>query len=146
MEVEKFRNFCIENMQIVSVLYYISMFLISFASLIIVIIKLFPKLKCFCYIAKINDQFGIDLFFINIRNIIIVLDKLVISYKESNCKSRFCKKNKYIKNFKNQSIVSATNINYFLPLDENHINSNIVKIKVIDIYGRQYNVKIRGAK
>lgn len=146
MEVEKLRNFCMENMQIVSILYYILMFLISFASFIIVLIKLFPKLKCFCYTAKVNEQFGIDLVFINIRNKIIVLDKLIIYLKEQNNKSFFYKKNKKIINFKNLAIVSEANINCFLPFYEKFVYEDILKIKVKDLSGRKYNVKIKGAK
>lgn len=144
--MEGLRSFCIENMQIVSVLYYILMFLISLISLIIIIIKLFPKLKCFCYIAKINEQYGIDLVFINIRSKIIILDKLLIFYSKQSAKYIFCRKNKEIKNFKNQTIVTDAKINIFLPLEESIINNQILKIKVKDIYGRNYNVKIKGAK
>ena len=117
--MEELRNLCIDNMQVISVLYYIAMFLISLMSLIIVLIKLFPKLKCFCYTAKINDQFGINLVFINIRSKIIVLDKLVIYLRKGNNQCFFHKKNKKIINFKNLSIVSETNINSFLPFIEN---------------------------
>ena len=115
-------------------------------SLIIVLIKLFPKLKCFCYTAKINDQFGINLVFINIRSKIIVLDKLVIYLRKENNQCFFHKKNKKIINFKNLSIVSETNINSFLPFDEKWVYNNLLKIKVKDISGRNYNVKIKGTK
>lgn len=144
--MEELRNLCIDNMQVISVLYYIAMFLISLMSLIIVLIKLFPKLKCFCYTAKINDQFGINLVFINIRSKIIVLDKLVIYLRKENNQCFFHKKNKKIINFKNLSIVSETNINSFLPFDEKWVYNNLLKIKVKDISGRNYNVKIKGTK
>lgn len=122
------------------------MVLISSASLIIVIIKLFPKLKCFCYTAKVNEQFGINLIFINIRNKIIVLDKLIIYLKEQNNKRFFYKKTKMISNFKNLAIVSEANINSFLPFYEKFVYEDILKIKVKDLSGRKYNVKIKGAK
>lgn len=119
--------------EFVNKIYYCAMLTISAITLIIAIIKLFPKIKCYCKFVDNNSQNEIRIYFINLRQRTIVLDKIIIYYKGED---------PVVYDVRDIVISSSENTNYYF---SNNIDSidGIGKIVLEDIEGHKFNVKIR---
>lgn len=121
-------------LEIIQLLYYIITALIGIATFLIAIIVLFPRVKCFGYFVIDNNQNKLKFTFINLRNRIVVLDRIIyIEYV--NGKS--VQIEKYISDI---VLVSAGNAAHEYPIP----SLNIDKICFKDVEGRNYKITLKG--
>lgn len=121
-------------LEIIQLLYYIITALIESATFVTAIIVLFPRIRCFAYLVIDNNQNKLKFTFINLRNRIVVLDR-IIYIEDVNGKSVHTEK--YISDI---VLVSAGNAVHEYPIP----SLNIYKICFKDVEGKRYKVILKG--
>ncbi len=117
------------KMQIASLIIDILMALIALISLVLIIIKIFPKIKCYGFYCKQDLKDSIKFCFVNIRNSTIIVEGIIVEYNDK----------KIEKIPINNIIIKSDGITNITIEIKNC--KKIKSIKVIDIRNCSYKVK-----